>query len=67
VAKKFFEKKIRYSFLWCKFEKEASKKGKTCQSFETKSIGPDITNQRPISVLSLDNETVRIQYEVMWA
>jgi hypothetical protein len=38
VAKKFFEKKIRYSFLWCKFEKEASKKGKTCQSFETKKI-----------------------------
>jgi hypothetical protein len=37
----------------CKFEKEASKKGKNCQSFETtkieknknkKTIGSDITN-----------------------
>jgi hypothetical protein len=57
--------KIGYSFLLCKFEKEAPKKGKNCQSFETtqnekkknqKNIGSDITNQRHIAFLSLDNE-----------
>jgi hypothetical protein len=57
--------KIGFSFLLCKFEKETSKKGKNCQIFETtkiekkktkKNIGSDITNQRHIAFLSLDNE-----------
>jgi hypothetical protein len=55
-------------------EKEASKKGKNCQSFETtkmeknknkEKIGSDITNQRHIAFLALDNETVEIQYQLM--
>jgi hypothetical protein len=32
---------------------------------EKKNIGSDITNQRHISFLSLDNETVETQYQVM--
>jgi len=30
-----------------------------------KNIGSDITNQKHISFLSLDNETVEIQYQLM--
>jgi len=48
-------------------------KGKICQSFETtkieknkkqKNIGLDINNQRHISFLSLDNETVENHYQL---
>jgi hypothetical protein len=67
-----FWEKIEYSFLLRKFQKEASKKGKICQSFETtkigkkkKNIGSDITNQRNISFLSFDNKTVETQYQLM--
>jgi len=54
MAKNVFGKKIKYSFLLCKFEKEASKK----ENFEKnkKNIGSHITNQRHISFLSLDDE-----------
>ncbi len=65
VAKNFFGKKIEYSFLVCKFEKEASRKEKIAKVLEPqnflktkkkKNIGWDITDQRHISFLSLDNE-----------
>jgi hypothetical protein len=39
VATKIFGKKIRNSFLLYKFEKEASKKEKNRQRFETTKIG----------------------------
>jgi hypothetical protein len=35
------------------------------KSKNKKSIGSDITNQRHISFLSLDNETVETQYQLM--
>jgi hypothetical protein len=38
VPKNFFGKKIEYCFLLYKFEKEAKKRGKHCQSFETTKI-----------------------------
>jgi hypothetical protein len=67
--------KIRYSFLLCKFEKETfQKKEKNAKVLKPqklkktktkKNIGSDITNQRHISFLSLDNETVEIQYQLM--
>jgi hypothetical protein len=54
MAKNFFGKKIGYSFLLCKFEKEASKKEKIAKVLKPqklkktkskKGIGSDITNQ----------------------
>ncbi len=74
MAKNLFGKKIQYSFLLCKFEKEASKKEKIAKVLKPqklkekknkKNIGSDITNQRHISFLSLDNETVETQYQLV--
>jgi len=68
-----FWEKIGYFILLCKFEKEASKKGKNCQSFETTKIEKNkiksLVQTLPIKdifhFLSLNNETVEIQYELM--
>jgi hypothetical protein len=74
MAKNLFGKKIGYCFLLCKFEKEASKKEKIAKFLKPQklkktknieNIGSDITNQRHISFLSLDNETVEIQNQLM--
>jgi hypothetical protein len=55
VGKNVFEKEIRYSFLMCIFEKEASKKEKIAKVLKPqklnktkniKNIGSEITNQR---------------------
>jgi hypothetical protein len=74
VSKKCFGKKPEILFSCVNLRKKPQKKGKNCQSFETtkirknknkKNIGSEITNQRHISFLSLDNETVETQYHLM--
>ncbi len=65
--------KIGNSFLLCKLEKEASKKEKIAKVLKPqklkriknkKNIGLDNNNQRHISFLSLDNETVENHYQL---
>jgi hypothetical protein len=67
----FLRKKLDILFLLCIFEKEASKKEKIVKVLKPqklkklKNIGSDITNQRHISFLCLDNETVETRYQLM--